>query len=160
MDPTLSHAALVVFGPFMRPQRRQRFLARIERLGQVRAITFDNRLERLMAGATGVIAMGGYNTFCEILTFDKPAVLVPRRHPRAEQCIRAARAERLGLVRMLSDADGRQPQRMVDALRALPTQRRPSDAVVPGLLDGLNRIHELTELWLNETPAPRKFALV
>jgi hypothetical protein len=61
---------------------------------------------------------------------------------------------------MLSDVDGRQPQRMVDALRALPTQRKPSDAVVPGLLDGLNRIHELTELWLNETPAPRKFALV
>jgi predicted glycosyltransferase len=160
MDPTLSHAALVVFGPFMRPQRRQRFLARIERLGQVRALTFDNRLERLMAGATGVVAMGGYNTFCEILTFDKPAVLVPRRYPRAEQYIRAARAERLGLVRMLSDVDGRQPQRMVDALRALPTQRKPSDAVVPGLLDGLNRIHELTELWLNETPAPRKFALV
>ncbi len=160
MDPTLSHPALVVFGPFMRPQRRQRFLARIERLGQVRALTFDNRLERLMAGATGVVAMGGYNTFCEILTFDKPAVLVPRRYPRAEQYIRAARAERLGLVRMLSDVDGRQPQRMVDALRALPTQRRPSDAVVPGLLDGLNRIHELTELWLNETPASRKFALV
>ena len=159
MEPALSHAALVVFGPFMRPQRRQRFLARIERLERVRAITFDNRLERLMAGATGVVAMGGYNTFCEILTFDKPAVLVPRRHPRAEQYIRAARAEHLGLVRMLSDVDGRQPQRMVDALQSLPAQQKPSDAVMPGLLDGLNCIHDLTELWLNEAPAPRRFAL-
>jgi predicted glycosyltransferase len=159
MEPALSHAALVVFGPFMRPQRRQRFLARIERLERVRAITFDNRLERLMAGATGVVAMGGYNTFCEILTFDKPAVLVPRRYPRAEQYIRAARAEHLGLVRMLSDVDGRQPQRMVDALQSLPAQQKPSDAIIPGLLDGLNRIHDLTELWLNEAPAPRKLAL-
>jgi predicted glycosyltransferase len=159
MDPDLPHAALVVFGPFMRPKRRERFLTRIKRLQRVRAITFDNRLERLMAGATGVVAMGGYNTFCEILTFDKPAILVPRRQPRLEQYIRATRAERLGLVRMLSDVDGRQTQRMVNALRALPAQRRPSDAVVPGLLDGLDRIHELTEQWLDEEFEPPRFAL-
>jgi len=152
--------ALVVFGPFMRPQRRKRFLARIERLRQVRAITFDSRLERLMAGATGVVAMGGYNTFCEILTFDKPAVLVPRRHPRAEQHIRAARAERLGLVRMLSDENGREPERMVAALGALSTQPRPSAAVIPGLLDGLDRIHDLTEQWLDDELEPRRLALV
>ena len=156
----LPHAALVVFGPFMRPKRRERFLARIHRLEQVRAITFDNRLERLMAGASAVVAMGGYNTFCEILTFDKPAVLVPRRHPRAEQHIRAARAERLGLVRMLSDVDGRVPERMVTALRALPAQPRPSEAVIPGLLDGLDRIHDLTEQWLDEEFEPQRLALV
>jgi predicted glycosyltransferase len=155
----LPHAALVVFGPFMRPKRRERFLARIERLQLVRAITFDSRLERLMAGATGVVAMGGYNTFCEILSFDKPAVLVPRRHPRAEQYIRAARAERLGLVRMLSEVDGREPERMADALRALPAQRRPSDAMMPGLLDGLDRIHDLTEQWLDEESRLRPLAL-
>jgi predicted glycosyltransferase len=158
-NPDLTQAALVVFGPFMRPQRRQRFLARVEALDRVRAITFDNRLERLMAGAIGVIAMGGYNTFCEILTFDKPAVLVPRRYPRAEQYIRAARAEHLGLVRMLSDVDGRQPERMADAVRALPAQQKPSDAVVPGLLDGLSRIHDLTEQWFDREHEPRRLAL-
>jgi predicted glycosyltransferase len=159
IDAHLPHAALVVFGPFMRPKRRERFLQRIEKLENVRAITFDNHMERLMLGATGVVAMGGYNTFCEILTFDKPAILVPRRHPRAEQHIRAARAERLGLVRMLSDENGREPERMAQALRALPTQKRPSDAVIPGLLDGLDRIHDLTEHWLTETSEARKMAL-
>jgi len=158
-NANLPHAALVVFGPFMRAKRRERFLARIERLERVHAITFDNRLERLMAGATGVVAMGGYNTFCEILSFDKPAILVPRRHPRAEQFIRAARAERLGLVRMLSEVDGRGPERMAHALRALPAQQRPSAAVVPGLLNGLDRIHDLTEQWLNEECQPRQLAL-
>lgn len=154
-DAQLPHAALVVFGPFMRPKRRERFVKRIAQLHRVRAITFDNHMERLMAGATGVVAMGGYNTFCEILTFDKPGILVPRRFPRAEQYIRASRAERLGLVRMLSDADGRDPVRMAEALRALPTQPKPSDAVVPGLLNGLDCIYDLTERWLTETTEPQ-----
>jgi predicted glycosyltransferase len=158
-EPQLPQAALIVFGPFMRPKRRARFLKRIERLDQVRAITFDTRLERLMAGATGVVAMGGYNTFCEILTFDKRAILVPRRHPRAEQFIRAASAERLELVRMLSDVDGRQPERMVEALRRLALQPLPSEAVLPGLMDGLDRIHELTEHWLADDCEPRRIAL-
>ena len=35
--------------------------------------------------------MGGYNTFCEILSFDKRALIVPRTVPRLEQYIRAAR---------------------------------------------------------------------
>ena len=45
-----------------------------------------------MARAAGVVAMGGYNTFCEILSFDKPALIVPRTVPRLEQFIRASRA--------------------------------------------------------------------
>ncbi len=43
-----------------------------------------------MARAIGVVAMGGYNTFCEILSFDKRAIIVPRTAPRMEQYIRAA----------------------------------------------------------------------
>ncbi len=60
------------------------------------AITFDSEIEFLMRKAAGVVAMGGYNTFCEILSFDRPAVLVPRTEPRREQAIRALAAERLG----------------------------------------------------------------
>ena len=59
-----------------------------------------------MARSAGVVAMGGYNTFCEILSYDRPALIVPRTAPRMEQFIRAARAEELGLVRMLPE-DGR-----------------------------------------------------
>ena len=56
-----------------------------------------------MEKATAVVAMGGYNTFCEILSLDKRALIVPRTQPRLEQHIRAVEAERLGLVRMLSE---------------------------------------------------------
>ena len=158
-DPALPHPALIVFGPFMRPRRREQFRMRIARLDRVEAITFDARFENLMARAAGVVAMGGYNTFCEILTFDKPAVIVPRRRPRLEQTIRASRAAQLGLVRMLSDEHGRDPRAMAAALRGIASQPRPSDVVVPGLLEGLDNIHRLVERWLEprgERPVPAR----
>ena len=147
-NPDLPHPALIAFGPFMRARRREQFRMRIARLDRVEAITFDARFENLMARAAGVVAMGGYNTFCEILTFDKPAVIVPRRRPRLEQTIRASRAEELGLVRMLSDEHGHDRNAMAAALRGIASQPCPSDVVVPGLLEGLDNIHRLVERWL------------
>ena len=87
--------------------------------------------------------MGGYNTFCEILSFDKRAVIVPRTQPRMEQFIRAKRAEELGLSSMLTDDDVRDWKRMATALRQLPQQALPSDVVVPGLMDGLENLNRL-----------------
>ncbi len=147
-DPDIPHPALLLYGPFMSAGQRGEFWERVARLPRVKAMTFDARSERLVAAAAGVVAMGGYNTFCEILSFDRPAVIVPRRQPRLEQYIRAARAEELGLMRMLSDERGRDPAVMAAALRALPTQRQPSEVVVPGLLEGLDNITRLVERWL------------
>ena len=93
-----------------------------------------------------MVAMGGYNTFCEILSFDRRALLVPRSRPRLEQTIRAERAQALGLMRMLRSTgreSSRHPAAMVAALRALPHQPLPSEVVVPGLLDGLDEVARL-----------------
>ena len=78
-------------------------MSRAARLKRVDAITFHGQLEALVARAAGVVAMGGYNTFCEVLSLDKRALIVPRTAPRLEQHIRASRATELGLVSMLSD---------------------------------------------------------
>lgn len=140
-DAGLPLPCLVAFGPFLDPMIRAGFDARIAALpGRVAAITFDSQIEFLMRKAAGVVAMGGYNTFCEILSFDRRTVLVPRTEPRREQAIRALAAERLGLVRVLMEEDGRSPARMAAALRALPDQPEPSRVVVPGLLDGLEAV--------------------
>ena len=155
-DSNLPYGALIVFGPFMHPRRRARFRSRVDKLERVEALTFETRVEQLMANAAGVVAMGGYNTFCEILTFDRPAIIVPRRRPRMEQFIRASRAQSLGLVRMLSGDGKRQPGEMAEALRTMPSQPRPSDVVVPGLLDGLDRVHNLVEGWLSLGRAPSR----
>lgn len=143
VQPDLPHRALIVFGPFMQSDHQAGFRRRIESLVNVEAITFDAHMEALMAGASGVVAMGGYNTFCEILSFNKPAVIVPRSKPRLEQTIRAERAQELGLVAMLDPNSGRDPWAMATALRHLPQQQRPSDVVVPGLLDGLENVNRL-----------------
>jgi predicted glycosyltransferase len=140
-DAGIEMPALVVFGPFIDRERRRGFLERIARHPKLDAIAFDTKIELLMQKAAAIVAMGGYNTFCEILSFDKPALIVPRTRPRLEQHIRAVEAERLGLVRMLSEDEGRRdPLRMAAALRALLRQPRPSDVVVPGLLDGFDVI--------------------
>ncbi len=145
-DTRLPYPALLVLGPFMQSERQSEFLARAARLPQVEAITFDAQIEHLMARALGVVAMGGYNTFCEIISFDKPALIVPRTRPRMEQFLRAARAEELGLAAMLEDDGNCDWRRMATALRQLPQQGKPSDVVVPGLLDGLNNVDRLTRL--------------
>jgi predicted glycosyltransferase len=118
------------------------------RLAKVHTITFDARLETLMTRAAGIVAMGGYNTFCEILSFDKPALIVPRTVPRMEQFIRAQRAAELGLAAMLSETGDREPKRMAAALLQLLQQPRPSSVVIPGLLDGMASVNRLTQKWL------------
>ena len=149
-DRALPLAALLVLGPFMLPEQRAVFASRASRLGNVNAITFNARLESLMARAAGVVAMGGYNTFCEILSFDKRALIVPRTAPRLEQYIRSRRAAELGLLTMLSEQEGRDPRVMADALRRLTEQAPPSTVVIPGLLDGMPSVNRRTRKWLDE----------
>lgn len=151
-DPDIPHPALLVLGPFMRSNLQGEFMQRVSQLDKVHAITFDAHVESLMAGAAGVVAMGGYNTFCEIMSFDKPSIIVPRTVPRLEQYIRASRAQDLGLVRMLVEDSVRDPRRMAAALRELPDQSRPSEVHIPGMLDGLSVINGLMDEWLNRRP--------
>jgi predicted glycosyltransferase len=149
-DRTIPLPALIVFGPFMQPEQRVAFASRAAKLANVRTIIFNARLESLMARAAGVIAMGGYNTFCEILSFDKRALIVPRTAPRLEQLIRARRAAELGLLTMLSEGEGREPRVMAAAIRRLTEQPLPSTAMIPGLLDGMRTVNRLARRWLDD----------
>ncbi len=141
-DPTIPLHGVLVYGPFLNHERRAEFDRRAAAMeGRVTAFSFDPRLERLLSDATGVIAMGGYNTFCEILSLDKPAVIAPRTSPRLEQYIRIEAAERLGLVRMLhGPRDGTEPEVMARAIRGLVDQPKPSSNRIIGLMDGLDAI--------------------
>jgi predicted glycosyltransferase len=147
-DPTLDMPANIVLGPFMGTSQQTGFMERVDRLKHVEATTFEANMEALMQRAQAVVAMGGYNTFCEILSFDKRALILPRTMPRAEQYIRAMRASELGLVSMLLPDDTTDPRQMGDALRALLNRRRPSKVHIPGLLDGLSVINGLVDQYL------------
>lgn len=141
-DPNLGPHAQLVYGPFLSGDTRAEFESRVANLGgRVTAVGFDSQIETLYAGAQGVVCMGGYNTFCEVLSFDKRAVIVPRTKPRREQHIRAARAQELGLVTMLSElCTELTPAAMAEAIRNLPKQKRPSESGVQELMGGLRYV--------------------
>jgi predicted glycosyltransferase len=152
-DPDLPVPGFFVFGPFLDADLQASFNARIAKLPNVDSIIFDSQPESLIDNATAIVAMGGYNTFCEILSFDKRALIVPRTTPRLEQFIRASRSQEFGLVKMLVhdathdlNTDVPDWRLMATALRHLPQQGLPSEVVLPGLLDGLDNVNRLTDI--------------
>ncbi|MGX9575104.1 glycosyltransferase family protein [Mesorhizobium sp. f-mel] len=142
-DPQLQHRALIVLGPYMPARKRNKLLKKGSKIPYIRIIEFDNRMEELIAGAKAVVAMGGYNTYCEILSFDKPALIVPRVKPREEQLIRARRAAELGLIEMLLPEEAEDSQRFANALEVLPARPGPSQSHPHLTLEGLPHISEI-----------------
>ncbi len=147
-DPTLTHRALIVLGPYMPAKQRQKLMRKGAKVPYIEVIEFDNRMEELIAGATAVVAMGGYNTYCEILSFDKPALIVPRVVPREEQLIRASRASELGLIDMLLPEEASDPMRLAAALKVLPMRDPPSKSAAGMTLEGLANISQIVGEWL------------
>ncbi|CAN7274242.1 glycosyltransferase family protein [Pararhizobium sp. LjRoot235] len=147
-DPTLTHKSLIVLGPYMPAKQRHKLIIKCAKIPYLEVIEFDNRMEELIAGAKAVVAMGGYNTYCEILSFDKPALIVPRVMPREEQLIRASRAAELGLIDMLRPEEARDPMRFAAALKTLPDRHPPSKSASGMTLEGLANISQIVGEWL------------
>ena len=96
----------------------------------------------LLRQADRIVAMGGYNTVCEVLSFEKQALIVPRVDPRREQLIRAERMRDLGLLDVLHP-DRLSPDALTEWLaRPKATPPRPRDLID---LDGLERLPRLLE---------------
>ena len=142
-DPGIPLGAVIVTGPFMAPERQRHFRERAERLRGIEVLTFDTHLELLMERAIGVVAMAGYNTFCEILSLDKRAILVPRVLPRREQVMRAMRAASFELAQALDPEGLRDPGDMIAALRGIQDQPAPSERGASAMLNGLGVITDL-----------------
>jgi predicted glycosyltransferase len=144
----------------MAAAQQRRFRERAKRLPRVEILTFDTNLEDLMERAVGVVAMAGYNTFCEILSLDKRAILVPRVRPRREQVMRAMRAASMGLAHTLDPEGPHDPALMIDALRNLVAQPAPSERGALGMLDGLDVITDLVAERVGRPGQRRERAMV
>lgn len=81
------HEHLIVTGPQMPKEHRARVEAAAGRGTHVVTSVRDALAE--IQSAAAVVAMGGYNTVCEIMSTTTPALVVPRVQPRREQLIRA-----------------------------------------------------------------------
>lgn len=94
----------LVTGPLMPEDDKTELSGAAARIG-VRCFNFAEDLPGRLAEADVVVAMGGYNTICEVLGAATPAVIVPRANPRREQLLRATRLSDRGLVRMVVPDD-------------------------------------------------------
>ncbi|MDQ0317000.1 glycosyltransferase family protein [Amorphus orientalis] len=151
--------AIIVLGPFMGTDHQEDFVERSQHLRDVHVIRFTPTIENLMDDAIAIVGMGGYNTFCEILSFDKPTLLVPRIEPRREQAIRASKAEAAGLVSVLPIEHYPKVEPMVEQLARLPLQNRPSVARLDGLLGGLDVIgNRVSEFFAESEALPARAA--
>jgi predicted glycosyltransferase len=112
---------LLVTGPFMSEGERHKLAEAVRGVASTRVVTTVEDLPAHVAAADAVVSMGGYNTLCEILSFARPAVVVPRVQPIREQLVRSELLHRRGLVEMIHP-DELTPARLREAVDRLPRQ--------------------------------------
>ena len=116
---------MLVGGPLMPAAHRHS-------LEQLAAGTLGARFRRFVpdlaayvAAADAVVSMGGYNSICEILTADRPSVVVPRVDPRTEQLIRAEALRGRSRIRVIHPRD-LTPSHLIDAVDELVELESPA----------------------------------
>jgi predicted glycosyltransferase len=96
--------------------------------------------------------MGGYNTICEVLSFEKRALIVPRVNSRGEQLIRVERLRNMGIIDVIYPNE-LTPQALTDWLARDMKPPQVRDRID---LNGLVRLPHLLEDVLTAPPHPAR----
>jgi predicted glycosyltransferase len=139
LRPRLGGTWLAVTGPLMPASEHARLVEEGKAAGvTVRQVLPDLRSQ--VAVADCLVAMPGYNTVCDLLSYRCRAVLVPRDSPSREQPMRAKRLQEWGLAEVLDAGDLRVNQLGGAVERALHADKPP---IAPVALTGLDRALEV-----------------
>jgi ATP-binding cassette subfamily B protein len=87
-------------------------------------------LRNTIAEADCVVSMAGYNTVCDIMSYRRRSILVPRARPSREQSLRAERLDACGVANVIQ-AEELAPQTLADAIENTLEEPRPPEAVLP-----------------------------
>jgi predicted glycosyltransferase len=134
---SLPFKSIIVTGPFMPKKVREVFTKRAKKFG-IKTLPFHPRIEELMSAADLVVCMGGYNTICEILTQQTPALIIPRETPRQEQLIRANCLKNRGLLDFISWTEVTPQLLRKKILSLLHDRRRYQETIKSFKLSGLD----------------------
>ncbi|OIQ25856.1 glycosyltransferase [uncultured Vibrio sp.] len=90
--------SILFYGPEMNNQDSSELEKLALDIGSVTLTEFTQNFISYLSEADLVVSMGGYNTICEILSVNKPAIIIPRESPVKEQLIRAKCLSNLGII--------------------------------------------------------------
>jgi predicted glycosyltransferase len=146
---------LIVTGPQMASAAREQLEDRARHRPEVTVVDYIHDPAPLLRDARAAIVMGGYNTICEVLGSETPALVVPRDHPRLEQTVRAEALSASGSFDVLT-AGGATGARigawLAEVVEAPRRARVTIDA--QGLRRVADRSAELLSSALGPHPAP------
>jgi len=137
----------IVFGPQMSSDKRSALVDQFGYFTDVQFREFEPDLTALYAEVDLVVSMAGYNTVCELLSFGRNAILVPRAQPVKEQLIRARLLAAAGLFEMV-EPDELSPETLMT--RVIASLKNASDRPVRVDMQGLPRIRERIRELLEE----------
>jgi predicted glycosyltransferase len=91
-----------------------------------------------LSRASAVVMMAGYNSICEVMSYRKKALVIPRAGPSAEQRIRSRLFAERGLVHVLDPDELTAPRLAAAVISLLADDSVPNRANIPAL-DGASR---------------------
>jgi predicted glycosyltransferase len=147
LGPELGADAVLLTGPNMAPRQRER----LRPLGGVRIESSYRDATEWIREASAIVTMAGYNSLCEVMTWQRKAIVVPRRGPSAEQQMRTNLFSARSLVRRVPAAND--TKRFGNALvRLLRDDGVPDLSCIPKL-DGAQ---VAASVLLERTPGRRR----
>jgi predicted glycosyltransferase len=136
----------VIFGPQMPEVCCAELLRRFGYLADVEFLEFEADIANRYAESDVVVSQAGYNTVCELLSFSRRAILVPRSEPVREQLIRARLMAERGFFEYIEPQELTPETLISKVLEALNSSSITSSTLQ---LDGLPVIRERVRGLLN-----------
>jgi predicted glycosyltransferase len=152
LQPRVGGTWTAVTGPLMDDDDH----ARIVSLAEQDGVTVHRQvpdLRNTVAAADCVVSMAGYNTVCDIMSYRRPSVLVPREQPSKEQSLRAERLREWGVADVVH-AEELRPTSLADAIEN--ALGRPALPPAPVPLAGLEKAVDVFDSLCDTAETARK----